>query len=59
EPQAGGREVQAATVARKTLAYDFFRILRAPLGEGFVGNNDVFDMVFEGLLHYVLLEWFE
>ncbi|EPA0084121.1 hypothetical protein ACQYJI_005486, partial [Pseudomonas aeruginosa] len=30
EPQAGGREVQAATVARKTLAYDFFRILRAP-----------------------------
>ncbi len=31
EPQAGGREVQAATIARKTLAYDFFRILRAPL----------------------------
>lgn len=30
EPQAGGREVQAATIARKTLAYDFFRILRAP-----------------------------
>ncbi|MEZ1440991.1 hypothetical protein QVM41_32635, partial [Pseudomonas shirazica] len=29
-PQAGGREVQAATIARKTLAYDFFRILRAP-----------------------------
>ena len=33
EPQAGGREVQAATIARKTLAYDFFRILRAPLRE--------------------------
>ncbi|EQL42753.1 hypothetical protein M770_34875 (plasmid) [Pseudomonas aeruginosa VRFPA03] len=32
---------------------------RDALGEGFVGNNDVFDMVFEGLLHYVLLEWFE
>ncbi len=31
EPQAGGREVQAATIARKTLAYDFFRIQRAPL----------------------------
>ena len=31
EPQAGDREVQAATIARKTLAYDFFRILRAPL----------------------------
>lgn len=31
EPQAGGREVQAATIARKTLAYDFFRILRFPL----------------------------
>lgn len=30
EPQAGGREVQAATIARKTLAYDFFRIQRAP-----------------------------
>ena len=30
EPQAGDREVQAATIARKTLAYDFFRILRAP-----------------------------
>lgn len=33
EPQAGGREVQAATIARKTLAYDFFRILRAPQHE--------------------------
>jgi len=33
EPQAGGREVQAATIARKTLAYDFFRIQRAPLND--------------------------
>ncbi|MCP3607714.1 hypothetical protein NLO61_26630, partial [Klebsiella pneumoniae] len=27
------REVSALTDARKTLAYDFFRILRAPQGE--------------------------
>ncbi|MEI8507875.1 hypothetical protein WCV24_21255, partial [Escherichia coli] len=32
EPQTGRREVSALTDARKTLAYDFFRILRAPLG---------------------------
>ncbi len=31
EPQTGRREVSALTDARKTLAYDFFRILRAPL----------------------------
>ncbi|MCL8276767.1 hypothetical protein AAIH15_01980, partial [Pseudomonas aeruginosa] len=31
EPQTGRREVSAPTDARKTLAYDFFRILRAPL----------------------------
>ncbi|MBO1954644.1 hypothetical protein U9459_22080, partial [Escherichia coli] len=30
EPQTGRREVSALTDARKTLAYDFFRILRAP-----------------------------
>ncbi len=30
-PQTGRREVSALTDARKTLAYDFFRILRAPL----------------------------
>ncbi len=30
EPQTGRREVSAPTDARKTLAYDFFRILRAP-----------------------------
>jgi hypothetical protein len=30
EPQTGRREVSALTDARKT-AYDFFRILRAPL----------------------------
>ena len=34
EPQAGGREIQAATAARKVLAYDFFRILRAPQEAG-------------------------
>ncbi len=33
EPQTGRREVSALTDARKTLAYDFFRILRAPLVE--------------------------
>ncbi|MEL5828519.1 hypothetical protein J4X28_24305, partial [Escherichia coli] len=33
EPQTGRREVSALTDARKTLAYDFFRILRAPLSE--------------------------
>ncbi|MCH4716499.1 EAL domain-containing protein, partial [Escherichia coli] len=33
EPQTGRREVSALTDARKTLAYDFFRILRAPLLE--------------------------
>ncbi len=33
EPQTGRREVSALTDARKTLAYDFFRILRAPLIE--------------------------
>ena len=32
EPQTGRREVSAPTDARKTLAYDFFRILRAPQG---------------------------
>ena len=37
EPQAGGREVQAATIARKTLAYDFFRIQRAPLPSAMPG----------------------
>ena len=31
EPQTGRQEVSALTDARKTLAYDFFRILRAPL----------------------------
>jgi hypothetical protein len=30
EPQTGRQEVSALTDARKTLAYDFFRILRAP-----------------------------
>ena len=30
KPQAGRREIQAAAAARKTLAYDFFRVLRAP-----------------------------
>ena len=30
EPQTGRREVSALTDARKTLAYDIFRILRAP-----------------------------
>ncbi|WKB42224.1 PerC family transcriptional regulator (plasmid) [Escherichia coli] len=30
EPQTGRWEVSALTDARKTLAYDFFRILRAP-----------------------------
>ncbi|MFK5751150.1 hypothetical protein ODR82_23890, partial [Escherichia coli] len=34
EPQTGRREVSALTDARKTLAYDFFRILRAPLVGG-------------------------
>ncbi|MDZ3273430.1 hypothetical protein M2D44_28080 [Klebsiella pneumoniae] len=33
EPQTGRREVSALTDARKTLAYDFFRILRAPQTE--------------------------
>ncbi len=33
EPQTGRREVSALTDARKTLAYDFFRILRAPLND--------------------------
>ncbi|MGO0591807.1 hypothetical protein ACTMI0_23020, partial [Escherichia coli] len=33
EPQTGRREVSALTDARKTLAYDFVRILRAPLTE--------------------------
>lgn len=28
-------------------------------GEGFIGNVDVFDMVFEGLFYDVFLEWFE
>ncbi|EFP7448098.1 type II toxin-antitoxin system RelE/ParE family toxin [Shigella sonnei] len=36
EPQTGRREVSALTDARKTLAYDFFRILRAPLHPHFV-----------------------
>ncbi|HGT5496678.1 TPA: replication initiation protein [Escherichia coli] len=36
EPQTGRREVSALTDARKTLAYDFFRILRAPLNDRFV-----------------------
>ena len=35
EPQTGRREVSAPTDARKTLAYDFFRILRAPLHTSF------------------------
>ncbi|MFK3818774.1 hypothetical protein ACI2KG_19565, partial [Pseudomonas sp. NPDC089407] len=35
EPQTGRREVSAPTDARKTLAYDFFRILRAPQDEDF------------------------
>ncbi|MDO2421194.1 Tn3 family transposase (plasmid) [Klebsiella pneumoniae] len=34
EPQTGRREVSALTDARKTLAYDFFRILRAPHQHG-------------------------
>ncbi|MFH5086111.1 hypothetical protein, partial [Citrobacter freundii complex sp. 2024EL-00217] len=34
EPQTGRREVSALTDARKTLAYDFFRILRAPPQRG-------------------------
>ena len=38
EPQTGRREVSAPTDARKTLAYDFFRILRAPLIARFEGN---------------------
>ncbi|MCJ7920319.1 zinc-binding alcohol dehydrogenase, partial [Escherichia coli] len=39
EPQTGRREVSALTDARKTLAYDFFRILRAPLvGLGAIGQ---------------------
>ena len=33
KPQAGRREIQAAAAARKTLAYDFFRVLRAPLDD--------------------------
>ncbi|MBP2802779.1 hypothetical protein, partial [Escherichia coli] len=44
EPQTGRREVSALTDARKTLAYDFFRILRAPrlalsIPESSVYNN--------------------
>ena len=31
KPEAGRREVQGATIARKTLACDFFQILRPPL----------------------------
>ncbi|MDI2634164.1 hypothetical protein, partial [Klebsiella pneumoniae] len=34
----GRREVSALTDARKTLAYDFFRILRAPLKQLFGGS---------------------
>ncbi len=41
EPQTGRREVSALTDARKTLAYDFFRILRAPLYELFPENEQV------------------
>ncbi|MCS0999873.1 hypothetical protein NXZ18_26360, partial [Escherichia coli] len=46
EPQTGRREVSALTDARKTLAYDFFRILRAPLEKEYphldVDKRDVY-----------------
>lgn len=47
EPQTGRREVSAPTDARKTLAYDFFRILRAPLvgtsaGQGSTATDPAF-----------------
>ncbi|MEZ3235711.1 hypothetical protein, partial [Escherichia coli] len=44
EPQTGRREVSALTDARKTLAYDFFRILRAPLnGKPIADRKSSFD----------------
>ncbi|WP_208461484.1 hypothetical protein, partial [Escherichia coli] len=42
EPQTGRREVSALTDARKTLAYDFFRILRAPLKWHFCPEENEF-----------------
>ncbi|WP_312038611.1 DUF6710 family protein [Salmonella enterica] len=44
EPQTGRREVSALTDARKTLAYDFFRILRAPHIGSAKGNPWVQDI---------------
>lgn len=41
EPQTGRREVSALTDARKTLAYDFFRILRAPLSDQYSGFHGI------------------
>ncbi|WP_418643236.1 ABC-three component system middle component 2 [Stutzerimonas kunmingensis] len=41
KPQAGRREIQAAAAARKTLAYDFFRVLRAPLDYLLVHTGDI------------------
>jgi len=52
EPQTGRREVSAPTDARKTLAYDFFRILRAPLFAVDQSVQVVVDREF-GLFHQV------
>ncbi|MFO7383973.1 DUF4942 domain-containing protein, partial [Escherichia coli] len=59
EPQTGRREVSALTDARKTLAYDFFRILRAPLLATFRHLNASKMQTFEqGLIDvYRKLSW--
>ncbi|MGC6732887.1 hypothetical protein ACP0F4_24700, partial [Escherichia coli] len=48
------REVSALTDARKTLAYDFFRILRAPLGGLIMTAAAKFDHIFVSVSLYTL-----